>query len=218
MNNATSLISLIVFAPSLFLLYFILGKYDKYFKHNKAFFMIAIGLGFGLMAGIFSFYLPLGEFFWTLVLVFFIELSKLLILLQKPFRLNHDSTFYGMSFGIGIAAMFTFVNTYSSGLSLTSAAFIFLIAYNYTLINSSTGAIIGFGSYKGEFWRYLMRGFILHGGLGFFLSLVWKGQFSQNGSFALLIIGAIYSTVIFLYTYNEILEKTVPDKLKKLDV
>lgn len=216
MIDPTSVISLIVFAPALFLLYFILGKYDIYFKHNKAFFMIAIGLGFGLVVGFFSLYLPIEEFFWTLAIVFFIELTKMLILLQKPFRLKHDSTFYGMSLGIGIAAMFTFVNTYSSGISISSIIFIFLISYNYMLINSSTGALIGYGAYKGEFWRYLMRAFILHGGLGFFMSLVWKGQFSETGSYALLIVGAIYSTVVFIYVYNEILEKTIPEKLKKL--
>lgn len=216
--NSTTVISLIGFGPAIFLLYFVLGEYEGYFKDNKAFFMIILGLGVGMVVGTLSLYFPLGDFLWTLGIISLIELIKFLIFLQKPFRLNHDTTFYGMALGIGIAAMMFFVYGYSAGLTELSAKttfFVLLLSLNYNLLHGSTGAIIGYGVYKGEFWRYFFRAFILSGIHGFLMSIVWRGKISDTGSIALLIIGCIYGVILTLYIYKDIFPKTVPKEMKR---
>lgn len=213
--SPTTILSIISFAPAFFLLYWVLGKYTGYFKDNKAFMMVILGLGIGLILGLTTLYFPIGVFLWMMGIIFLTELIKLIIFLQKPFRLNHDTTFYGMAFGTGLGAMYLFYNIYFvTPLNITGVFLILLLSINYTFINASTGAIIGYGCYKGEFWRYFFRAFIIYGILGFLLSFVWSGL-SRTGSFSLLIIGVVYNVFIFFYVYNSFLEKTVPDEMKR---
>lgn len=216
--NAITILGLLGFAPAAFLLYFLLGNYEGYFKDNKAFFMVTLGLGIGMAIGIFSMSFPLQNFFWTLMIVALMEIVKLFIMLQKPFRLNHDTTFYGMALGTGIAAMMMFVYVFYAGLSsvaLRTAVFVILLSYNYTLIHFSTGAMIGFGCYKGDFWRYLFRSFLISGGHGFIMTFVWGARFGQASIYALLGVGGIFATIILFYVYNEIIPKTIPDEMKR---
>lgn len=216
--SPTTILSIISFAPAFILLYWVLGKYTGYFKDNKALLMVILGLGIGLILGFTTFFFPLDVFLWTMAIIFLTELIKLILFLQKPFRLNHDTTFYGMAFGIGIGAMYVFFNSYYAGLTSLKPEviiFILLLSINYTSINASTGAIIGYGCYKGEFWRYFFRAFIIHGILGFILTFVWGGL-SIVGSFSLMGIGVVYNVLILSYVYNSFLEKTVPDEMKKI--
>lgn len=220
--NATNIITLIGFVPTIVLLFFVLGKFEGYFIDNKAFFLIFLGMIIGLFIGIFSFYIPIYDFFWALALISLIELIKLLILMQKPFRLKHDATFYGMGLGIGIASTMIFVYGFYSGLTelqLITVSAVFLLSYNYNLIHGSTGAIIGYGSYRGEFWNYFFKAFIISGGHSFLMTLVWITDLETSGGevriFSLLIIGGIYATLVLLYVYNEIIPKSIPKELKK---
>ena len=215
--NGITILGLIGFAPAAVLLYFLLGEFEGYFKDNKAFFMVTLGLGIGLAVGIFSMSFPLQNFFWTLMVVGLIEVIKLFILIQKPFRLKHDATFYGMGLGTGIAAMMMFIYIFYAGISsvaLRTAVFVLLLSYNYTLIHASTGAMIGYGSSKGDFWRYLLRSFLISGGHGFIMTFVWGARFGQASVFALLIVGGIFATVIMFYVYNEIIPDSIPDEMK----
>lgn len=216
--NTTFIVSAVNFIPAAFLLYFILGRYEGYFKDNKAFFMIIFGLGVGMALGLFSLFLPLGDILWGLSFVGLFELIKLTILIQKPFRLNHDTTFYGMALGIGMGAMYIMVSSFYAGLveiGGRTILFIFLLSFNYTFINSSTGALIGFGSYKGEFWKYFFRGFVFHGILGILMTIIWSGL-NESAAFSLLIIGCIFNVLVALYIYNVIFDKTIPDEIKRL--
>ncbi len=220
--NPTSIMALIGFGPAIIVLYFVLGKFEGFFIDNKAFFMITFGLLVGLIIGIFSLYLPLDDFLWALALIFLIELTKFIILLQKPFRLKHDATFYGMAFGIGMGAMMVFVYGFYAGLTHLESKtilFVLLLSYNYNLIHGSTGALIGYGCYRGDFWKYFFRAFLISGAHGFMMSLIWGTPLGESGAevrmFALLIFGGIYATLILLYIYKEIIPKTIPDELRR---
>ncbi len=216
--NAITILGLIGFIPAALLLYFLLGEYEGYFKDNKAFFMVILGLGIGMAIGIFFMSIPLRNFLFTLLIVGLMEIIKFFILIQKPFRLNHDATFYGMALGTGIAAMWIFINIYPSQLdyiSLRTSLFVLALSYNYTVIQFSTGALLGFGSFKGDFWRYLLRSFLISGGHGFIMTFVWGARFGQTGVFAVLAIGAIFATIILFYVYNEIIPNTIPEDLEK---
>ncbi len=215
-----SIIGLISFAPAIFLLYKVLGDREAYFKHNKAFFMVALGMVVGMFVGPFSIAIPLHIFLWTLALVVLIELTKFIVLMTKPFRLKHDSTYYGMAMGIGIGPMMVFLYGYFAALmeiSLKTALFIGLLSVSYTFIHAATGAFIGFGCYKGEFWRYFTKAVIVSGLHGLVMSIVWGGHFSETGNFALTVVASLFSVTVMLYIVFEILPKTIPDRLKKIE-
>ncbi|MFO8108998.1 MAG: hypothetical protein R6U17_00525 [Thermoplasmata archaeon] len=220
MLNPTSVIGLISFAPAIFLLYKVIGDQDKYFKHNKLFFMVALGMLVGMIVGIFTLTLPLDIFMISLGVVILLELTKFVILLSKPFRLKHDATFYGMAMGIGIAPMMVFLYGYFAGLteiSLKTASFIALMSVSYTFTYSSTGAFIGYGCYKGELWKFFIKAVIVSGIHGLILSMVWADQFTEVGNFALLFIAVVYSTLVLFYIVFEVIPKTIPKELKQID-
>ncbi len=222
--NPGTVIAIIVFVPAGILLYGVLGEFENYFMDNKAFFMLILGMALGLIIGIFSNYFPIDQFIWNLGIISLMEVIKFFILLQKPFRKNYDTTFYGAALGMGMGVMMVFVlaswmAVWSdlANLAPTTALFIFLLSFNYTIINGSTGAIIGYGSYKGEFWSYLIKAVILHGGHGFFITLS-LGTFQPDSlmaPFSLLIVGLIYGIVLLFYVYNEILKETIPDEIRR---
>ncbi len=217
--NPTSLIGIITFAPAIFVLYKVMGDYDPYFKHNKAFFMIALGLLVGLIVGLFTFAFPFDIFMVTLAVVILLELIKFVVLLSKPFRLKHDATFYGISMGVGMVPMMLFIYFYFAGLTelhFSTALFMFLISVSYTFVHSSTGAYIGYGCYVGEFWRYFIKAVIISGIHGLMMSFVWGAHFSNIGNYAILIIAVIYSVMVLLHIVFEIIPKTVPKELKQL--
>ncbi|MFW5903861.1 MAG: hypothetical protein ACOCTK_00160 [Candidatus Saliniplasma sp.] len=215
--NTFTIISLVSLAPAAFILYFILGHFEGYFKDNKAFFMIILGMGVGLVMGILSSLIMILNLLLILGVIFLIELTKMLIMLQKPFRLNFDTPFYGFGLGSGIGATFVFVNVYYTGLielAPRTIIFILLLSINYTSINASTGAIIGYGSSKGNFWRYLFRAFIAHGILGLLMTFVYAGS-SLTGIYSVLVIGVVYNIVLMVFVKNRILKKTIPEEMKK---
>ncbi|MFO7792644.1 MAG: hypothetical protein R6W73_06655 [Candidatus Saliniplasma sp.] len=210
-------ISLVSLAPTAFILYFVLGQFEGYFKDNKAFFMIILGMAIGLFTGILASTIMLVNLILILAVIFLIELTKMLVLLQKPFRLNFDTPFYGFGMGCGLGATFVFVNIFYAGLaelSATTLLFILLLSINYTAINSSTGAIIGYGSSKGNFWRSLFRAFLAHSVLGFMLAFVYGGA-SLTGIFAILLIGIIYNVLLMMFIIQRILKRTIPEEMKK---
>ncbi|MBS3816199.1 MAG: hypothetical protein KGY76_01400 [Candidatus Thermoplasmatota archaeon] len=212
-------LSLVSFSPAVVVLYFLLGEFEGYFKDNKALFMMILGLGLGMIIGFFSLYFPIGYLSWALGIIALIEIVKFFILLQKPFRLNHDTTFYGTALGTGIGAMMVFVYSFAAGLvslDLLTVLLVFFISYNYTLVNASTGAIIGYGCYTGEFWKYLSKGFILSAIHGSMMTFVWSFRFGRTGILAVLTIGGVYGTVLIFYVYNNIFPKTIPEEMKEI--
>ncbi len=215
--NPLTIISIVCLAPAIIILYFILGKYEGYFKDNKAFFMIILGMGIGLFTGILSSIVMIVNLILILAIIFLIEITKMLVLLQKPFRLNFDTPFYGFGMGCGVGATFVFINVFYAGLveiSTRTIIFILLLSINYITINSSTGAVIGYGSSKGIFWRYLFRAFIAHAILGLILTFVYAG-ISLIGIYALLTIGIIYNILLMMFVDNKIFKKTIPDEMEK---
>ncbi len=218
--NPTSVIGLISFAPAIFVLYKILGDNEGYFKHNKAFFMLALGMMVGMFIGLLTLTLPLDIFMVTLGVVLLLELTKFVVLLSRPFRLKHDATFYGMAMGVGIAPMMVFIYGYFAGLAEVSpktALFIGLMATSYTFIYAATGAFIGYGCYKGEFWRFFVKAVIFSGLHGLILSMIWANQFSSEiANFALLFIATVYTSLVLLHVVFEVIPKTIPSELKSI--
>jgi len=209
-----------VFAPAIIVLYFPLGKYERYFKANKALFMILVGLAVGMGVGFFSMFFFLGNIVLALLLIALLEIIKFLAMMQRPFRMKYDAPFYGFAFGAGISVMMVFTFIYGFqlfALDPVNLVLILLLSYNYTFVQASTGGIIGYGSKKGDFWRYLIRAFLISGLHVSMITFFWEGRFSLVVDFIILVIGAIYGTFLVFYVYSEIFPEVVSDKLQELE-
>ncbi|MEF8835887.1 MAG: hypothetical protein V5A76_06995 [Candidatus Thermoplasmatota archaeon] len=220
MINPTTILGIAVFLPAVIVLYYFLGEYERYFKANKALFLILAGLAVGMGTGYFSLSFFLQGIVLALLLIILVEIIKLLVMMQKPFRMNYDTPFYGFGFGAGIGAMMVFTLVY--GFRLFSSEpiemfSIFLISYNYTLVHASTGGLIGYGSSKGDFWIFLLRAVLISGLHVSLMTFFWEGRLSLIGDFAVLVIGAVYGTFLVLYLYNEIFPKVISDKMEEIE-
>ncbi len=222
MTEPNTIVGLLIFVPAIIVLYFPLGEFERYFKANKALFMILVGLGIGMGIGFFSLYFPLDNIITALLIVALIEIVKFLVMMQKPFRLKYDAPFYGFAFGAGIAAMMVFTLIYGIGLfstEPTNLVFVFLFSYNYTFVNSATGGIIGEGSRIGEFWNYLTRAFLLAALHGSIITFSWTliGRDRIIGAFGLLFLGAIYGSILVFFVYNNIFEGAIEEKIQEIE-
>lgn len=220
MTDPFTVLGILVFVPAIVTLYFFLGEFERYFKANKALFMVLAGIGLGMIIGFFSLYFPLYNIIYALLIIALIEIIKFFIMLQKPFRLKYDAPFYSFAFGSGLAAMMIFTQIYGLGwfsLEAANVLFIFLLSYNYTFVNAGTAGIIGEGSRIGEFWRYLLRGFLLAALHGSMMTLAWTwiGQENFTGGFTLLFIGAVYGTYLVYYVYSNIFPEAIEEKLEE---
>jgi len=216
--DPASVIGLVSFIPAIVVLYFILGEFEGYFKDNKALFMVIAGLGLGMVISFFSLYFPLDVFLWAIGIIVLIEVLKFFILLQKPFRLNPDTTFYGLALGTGIGAMVTFTYSYVAGfteLDFGTISFVFLLSYNYTLLNASTGAVIGYGSSRGEFWEYLGRGIMLSSLHALLMTFIWSLRFGEMGSVILLVLGSLYVTLLIYHVCTDLFPASIPEEIKE---
>lgn len=220
MLSPATIIGIIVFIPAVIALYYFLGEYEKYFKANKALFMVIAGLAVGVGAGFFSLSFFLQGIVLALLLIVLVEVIKFLVMMQKPFRMNYDTPFYGFAFGTGIGAMMVFTLVYGFrlfSLELTEVILIFLISYNYTFVHASTGALIGYGSKEGEFWRFLLRAVLVSGVHVSLIAFFWEGRFGFNGDLTVLIAGAVYGSILILYVYNEIFPEIISNKLEEIE-
>ncbi len=218
--SPSTILGIVIFIPAITALYYFLGEFEGYFKANKALFMVLFGLGLGMIIGFSSLLFDFSNLLEALGIIALVEVVKFFILLQKPFRLNRDTPFYGFALGTGISSMMIYVYSFAAGLvslDIFGMGFFFLVSYNYTFINASTGAIIGKGSKLGEFWIYLARAFLLSGLHGIMMLFVWSYQFGEIGAFAFLAMGAVYGTYLIMHVYKDIFPESIPENVEEAE-
>ncbi len=209
--------SFIGFAPAIFLFYVILRQYEGFFKEGKVFLFFLGGMMLGLVIAVFHMYG--GETLLVLVLFGVFEESVKLIILNMPrFHLKYYTVYYGAGLGLGIGSMQivaisfkTFMGDPSSfGNALTLIGFI-VLSFNFCLLHSSTGVMIGYGCAKEKVLNYFFRAVIFHGiysvVLFFFL---WT---SGGLKYAWLLVATVIAVGMLFYVMRELLPKAVPQEM-----
>ncbi len=226
--------------PALAFLFHALRKYDlphvdvPVFDSGRVFMLFAVGMIFGGVASFLSFAmiaptLPLLMLLlMLLVIALFEELFKMVVTNLKSFQLKLETTFYGLSLGLGLTAVSMvfvagFLIAVPSGGEATPID-ILTLAGMYTLIGTysvsmcalqaSTGAFIGHGAATGYVWNYFFQAMISRAVFAIlivpFLGIAnfWVGLFS-------LIAAAIFAFFLYTRVYYRVLPETLPDKAKK---
>ncbi|MFQ5883466.1 MAG: hypothetical protein ACE5IO_00025 [Thermoplasmata archaeon] len=226
--------------PALALLFHALRKYDvphvdvPVFDSGRVFMLFAVGMIFGGVSSFLSFAmiaptLPLLMLLlMLLVIALFEELFKMVVTNLKSFQLKYETTFYGLSLGLGMTSVsMVFVAGYivvvPSGVEaapidiLTLAGIYTLIAtYSVSMcaLQASTGSFIGYGAATGYVWNYFFQAMISRAVFAIlivpFLGIAnfWVGLFS-------LIAATIFAFFIYMRVYYRVLPETLPDKAKK---
>ncbi len=217
-------------APGLWILYWSIRRFDipftqyRLFDDRRLFGGFAVGMIFGAVAA-FVEQLPVGDILGVLValpaFVVFEESFKMVWLNRKVYRGRFDTTFYGVSVGVGVGGILAVANVlhYLSAVSsafytLENVASFSLFSVGFNLIQADTGVLIGFGASRGEtMWPYIKAVLVR------LASTVMILAFSLNAGepweFISLGTAFAFAAVIYHYVYTVLLPETLPDDVKR---
>ncbi len=215
--------------PALGILYWSLRRFDipftryRLFDDRRLFGGLAVGMIFGAIAGFLEI-IPLGNVIGAILaivaFVVFEESFKMVWLNRKSYRGRFDTTFYGVSIGVGAAAMLvvasvlTFLSRGGTFYTVEDVALFTLYSIGLNLVHADTGVLIGFGASRGEtLWPFLK------------VVLVRLAQTVMILAFALsagepwelisVVTAIAFAAIIYHYVYTVLLPGTLPDDIRK---
>jgi hypothetical protein len=221
--------SIIGFAPAVFLLFILLRRYEEFFKESKIFQAFAAGMILGMIFTVAHMAsddfllaaLDLSIIGFVILFAAFEEGAKLVILNWPKLQLKHETVYYGAALGLGIGSMAIIAISFKVFLSAPEAITnpltvigLIVLSFNFSLLHSATGVIIGFGSTRGEGMKWYFRAAILHAAYNLvLLPFMWGVPVALYGS---LIVSTMVAAGLFLFVLRDILPEAVPsDMLKK---
>ncbi len=162
------------FGPAMALMFYTLRDYTypavekPFFNDKKIFAFFALGIVIGMLLFAFESWgqtISSTKTLLALIVGFAVmeELLKLVVLNYPKFQRKVDTAFYGLSFGLGISATFTFATIYASALSLETVKAEDMVAFSLlgvqlVLLHGSTTALIGIGVARGNVKAYFVGG------------------------------------------------------------
>jgi len=225
---------LIGFGPSVAVLFHALRTYDyphtekAYFDTGRVFLALAVGMVLGTASGALTVALQQGVgsvlalVIVLLLLALFEEGFKVLYLNRKGYRGRFDTTFVGLTLGVGIASIVAAGSAYGNGPALLAPSFVATLAIfsaSLGFLHVSTGALIGYGCSKAEVvvpfaQAYVAR--ILHAAMlvPFFVA----GSLQDREILVpLFSLGAAvaFAAILYVYVYRNVLPATLPPDLRR---
>ena len=218
--------------PAIFLLWVSLRRFTyplapkSLFDDRKVFFAFAVGLGFGAVSSSLTYAISssgFGLIVPLLAVALFEESFKVVFLNRKGYRGRFDTTFYGVSLGLGSAGSLVIASAFNAnpgllqgpnvpGLILTLALF----SMSLSTVLASTGALIGFGTSQSKVLGYFLRAFLVRfSHLAILLFFFVAGP--AEDVLALASIGAslAFASVVYAFVYREVLPETLPKDLRR---
>ncbi|HIH00598.1 TPA: hypothetical protein HA259_00695 [Thermoplasmata archaeon] len=202
------------FAPAMALMFFTLRDYTfpavekPFFDDRKIFAFFALGIVIGMLLFAFEEWGRTASSTETMIVLIVgfavMEESMKLVALNYPkFQRKVDTAFYGLSFGLGISATFTFATIYASASGLESPSAIDLTGYTllglqFVLLHGATTTFIGIGVARGEIKPYFSEALLIHIGynmlmIPFFMYDVFQPPLNLLG------LAAAYAVVVYAY-------------------
>jgi hypothetical protein len=220
--------SIIGFVPAVLLLYILLRRYEEFFKESKIFQAFAAGMIIGMVftAAHMAFddqvleFLDLSILGFVILFPMFEQSTKLVILNYPKLQLKHQTVYYGAALGLGIGSMaiiaisFKFFLDFPEALGNPFQIMLFVIlSFNYSLLHSATGIIIGYGSAKGYAMRWFYKAFLLHAAYNFtLLPLMWQIPGAIYGS---LLVATMIAVIVFMYVLRDLMPEAVPPEMMR---
>jgi len=201
--------------PALILLYIGLKGYEGYYKDKTIFLTFVIGIVLGFFAAVvrmFVMVLP-GIIVYIILLAFFEQLLKTMILNIRRLQEKKETTIYGLSVGLGFGAVFTPFLIIAGSSFIASDLYIFSLitlgSIGIILFHGATGAYIGYGIYNGKLTRYLLTAVIIQLPFNWIVDMT---RFRSDTYFPYLQLGlVIYGAIVFLY----VVKKIIPQMLSQ---
>jgi hypothetical protein len=202
------------FAPAMGLMFYTLRNYTfpnvkkPFFDDRKVFAFFALGIVLGMVLFAFERWGQMTSTRETIIVLIvgfaLMEESMKLVILNYPkFQRKVDTAFYGLSFGLGISATFTFATIYASAMGLEEPSAVDMTAYallglQFVLLHGATTTFIGIGVARGDIKPYFSEALLIHIGynmlmIPFFMYDIFEPPLNLFG------LGAAYAVVVYGY-------------------
>ncbi len=218
-------------APSLALLWWSIRRFDipfteyRLFDDRKLFGSFAVGMIFGVLVSYLRLLIDVSDFLSALLIFLLLilveELFKVVYLNRRGYRERFDTTFYGLSLGLGASSTAVVATVVWAALpqlyQLVGFSVLALYSANLAVVNADTGALIGFGSSRGDLWGSLWKALVVryvHAGL-LFVFLVAGPYVPDVLVFITLVIGLAFALLIYHYVYSIVLPGTLPQEIRR---
>ncbi len=217
-------------APALAIMYWSMRRFDipfteyRLFDDRRMFGGLAVGMIFGAFAG-FVELLPLGDVVGVVLalgaFLIFEESFKMVWLNRKSYRGRFDTTFYGVSVGVGTAAMLVVANILvylgRAGTAFYTPENLVLFALfsvSLNLIQTDTGVLIGFGASRGEtIWPYIKA--VLVRLVHVAMLLAFSLGADEPWSLISVATSIAFAAILYHYVYTVLLPGTLPDDIRR---
>ena len=204
--------------PALILLYICLKGYEEHYKDKTIFLTFVIGIILGFVSAIVRLllFLPL-VIVVIILLAFFEQLSKTIILNVGRLQLKKETTIYGLSLGLGFGSVFTPFLVIAASASIQgdvyAASLTAIGSLGIILFHGATGAYIGYGIYTGKMLKYLLTAIIIQLPFNVIVDLT---RFYPNKYFLYLQLGLIiYGGIVFWYVVKKIIPQILSQRQRK---
>jgi hypothetical protein len=214
---------ILCFIPALILLFVMLYRYEGCFDDRKLFMTFAGGMFLGIVALLFeisNIFSLNGSDFTGVISIFGIaflhEALKTMVLNLKRFQGKFDTTFYGLSIGLGFGAIYGF---YAISSQLIKGIDVELFIINTIMVigiiqfHGALGLMIGYGVSLRKTFRYFGYAILFH----IILNAVFFGYLSVSIKIlvGLTVFTVIYGTLLLVYDAKMLLPKSLPEKMRK---
>jgi hypothetical protein len=225
MNNDLFIAAAIGIGPALALMYWSLRSYtypkvkQPFFDDRVVFTYLAIGLVIGVIIYASQSYFDMSFILFALLFAVLEEMIKLVLLNLKRFRGKLDTSFYGLTIGLGIGGAMGFgavfqslpvLNFGETSVAVLNAGIIVVLAVQFCLLHGSTGALIGVGVARSMPFSYFSQAVLYH--LAFNLLMI---GFYWPLSVPLNYVALIAATSVAGYSYWRVHSRLLPDLISK---
>lgn len=205
--------------PALVFLFIGLKGYEGHYKDKTIFLTFVVGIAIGTIGAIVLFF-TFGGFegivLFIILLAFFDQLIKTIVLNIGRFQKKKETCIYGLSLGLGFGSAFTPATiTVMISNEITDTHTLTLLAigtFGIILFHGATGAYIGYGVYIGRLTKYLFTAIMVEIPFNFIMSmlLIYSNPLSSNIQIGFVIGTIIFGIVIFFYVVRNIMPRILP--------
>ncbi len=217
-------------APALGIMYWSMRRFDipfteyRLFDDRRMFGGLAVGMIFGAVAGFIEL-TPVGDVIGVVLalaaFLVFEESFKMVWLNRKSYRGRFDTTFYGVSVGVGTAAMLVVANILvylgRAGTALytpENLALFAMFSVSLNLIQADTGVLIGFGASRGEtLWPFFKAVLVRLAHVAMLLAFSLGAD--EPWSLISVATSIAFAAILYHYVYTVLLPGTLPDDIRR---
>lgn len=216
--------------PALFLMWHALRRFDvprasrALYDDRKAFTSLAAGMVFGVLASILSVTIQIGaDAAFAGILLFLSilleELFKLVYLNRKAYRGKFDTTFYGVTLGVGMSSTVVLASAYLANpatlLMPGTIAVLLVFSLSMAFVHAASGSIIGFGTAHGPTGSAVVKAIAVRAIHGYLLLTFILGLGGEVFQLVSLGLATAFAALAYAWVYREVLPDTLPRELRR---